>query len=83
MILNGILLLAQGLLELLLAPLSAINIVVDFLSSIPVVFQFFTIVCYIIPWSSIMPLILLVFTIISFKISIAILKTVWSFIPFV
>lgn len=82
MIIDLILLLLQGIVELLLLPVSALNVVVDFMSSIPVVFQFFTIVCYVIPWSSILPLIALVFAIIGFKISIAILKFIVNFIPF-
>lgn len=81
MIVDMILLLVQGVLEVLLLPLSAINIVIDFASSIPIVSQFLSIVAYILPWSNILPLIIIVIGIFLFRIAMAVIKAIWHFIP--
>ena len=60
MIVDGILLVFQGLVNLILAPLSVINIGVDLVSSIPYVTPFLQIVVYVLPWSNLMPLITLI-----------------------
>lgn len=83
MIVDMILLLVQGLLEVLLLPLSAINVVIDFASSIPVVSQFLAIVAYVLPWSNIMPLIVIVVGIFLFRIAMAVIKAIWHFIPII
>ncbi len=72
MILNGILLIFQGLLELLFAPISLFNITIDFVSSIPVVASFLQISAYLLPWSNIMPVVLLTIAMFLFRIAIAI-----------
>lgn len=72
MILNGILLIFQGLLELLFVPISLLNITIDFVSSIPVVASFLQISAYLLPWSNIMPVILLTIAMFLFRIAIAI-----------
>ena len=59
MIIDGILLIVQGFLNVLLMPLTAFNIGIDFLSSIPVVTSFLQLIAYILPWSNLMPLIIL------------------------
>lgn len=82
MITDAILLLFQGILNVLLLPLTVINIAVDFVSSIPVVTEFLQVAAYIIPWSNILPLILLVIALFIFRIALALVKTIWKFIPF-
>jgi len=72
LILNGILLIFQGLLELLFAPISLFNITIDFVSSIPVVASFLQISAYLLPWSNIMPVVLLTIAMFLFRIAIAI-----------
>ena len=52
MITDAILLLFQGILNVLLLPLTVINIAVDFVSSIPVVTEFLQVAAYMIPWSN-------------------------------
>lgn len=81
MIVNGILLLVQGLLEVLLLPLTGLNIAVDFLSSIPVVTEFLQIVAYLLPMDNLKPLFTIVIGIFIFRATIAIIKTIWKFIP--
>lgn len=82
MITDGILLVFQGLINIILSPLSIINISVDFISSITLVTQFLQIVVYILPWSNLMPLITLIITLSLFRIAVALVKLVVEFIPF-
>lgn len=83
MIIDGILLVLSGLLNILLSPLEVINISIDFLNSIPFVMQFFEIIAYVLPWGNFVPLFILVVGIIGFKIIISILKTIWDILPVV
>lgn len=82
MITDGILLVFQGLINIILSPLSIINISVDFISNITLVTQFLQIVSYILPWSNLMPLITLIITLSLFRIAVALVKLVVEFIPF-
>lgn len=82
MILDGILFVLKGILEILLAPLTVINIGVDFIASIPVITQFIQVVAYVLPWSNILPLVVLVVAIFVFRALIAFFKTLWAVIPF-
>ena len=82
MITNAILLLVQGVLNVLLLPLTAINIGVDLVSSLPVTTEFLQVAAYMIPWSNILPLILLIITFFIFRIGFAIVRVAWKFIPF-
>lgn len=82
MITDGILLVFQGLINIILSPLSIINISVDFISNITPVTQFLQIVAYILPWSNLIPLITLIITLSLFRIAVALVKLVVEFIPF-
>lgn len=82
MITDGILLVFQGLINIILSPLSIINISVDFISNITPVTQFLQIVAYILPLSNLMPLITLIITLSLFRIAVALVKLVVEFIPF-
>lgn len=81
MIVDGILLLIQGVLNVLLAPLSVINIVVDFVAGIPVVGSFINVVAYVLPWAKLLPLITLIVGIFTLRIGIALVRLVKGFIP--
>lgn len=82
MITDGILLVFQGLINIILSPLSIINISVDFILNITPVTQFLQIVAYILPWSNLMPLITLIITLSLFRIAVSLVKLVVEFIPF-
>ncbi len=82
MIVDLILLLVQGILNVLLLPLTVVNIAVDLVSSLPVTTEFLQVAAYMIPWSNILPLILLVISFLLFRAVLAIIKTIWKFIPF-
>lgn len=72
MILDLVLLVFQGLLDILLLPFTIINITIDLVSGIPLIVQFLQVVAYILPWSNILPLILLVIAIFVFRIAVAV-----------
>ncbi len=82
MIVDGILLVFQGVLNILLAPLTILNIGVDLISSIPYVTQFLQVVAYILPWSNLLPLIVVIISICMFRISLSFVKLILNFIPF-
>ena len=81
MIVNAILLLVQGVLNVLLAPLTIINIVVDFVAGIPVVGSFINVVAYVLPWAKLLPLITLIVGIFTLRIGIALVRLIKGFIP--
>lgn len=83
MIIDFVLVLVKGVLEILLLPLTAINVVVDVASSVPVVTEFLTIVAYVLPWTNILPLIIIVVGVVSFKIVLSLIKLIWHFIPII
>ena len=72
MIIDFILLILQGLLEIVLLPLSVFNVAIDFVSSIPVVTSFLQVVAYFLPWSNILPIIILIISIFTFRIGMAV-----------
>lgn len=82
MITNGILLVLQGVVNILLAPLAMINIAVDFIASIPVITQFIQVVAYVLPWGNLLPLIVLTIALFVLRIAISLIKTIWNLIPF-
>lgn len=82
MIIDGLLLLLQGALNIILMPLSAFNIAIDFLASIPIVENFLHVITYVLPWDNILPLVLLVFAIFIFRISVALIGLAKQIIPF-
>ena len=82
MIVDGLLLLLQGVLNIILLPLSALNIGIDFLASIPIVENFMQVIIYVLPWDNILPLIILVFAIFTFRIIVALIGIAKQLIPF-
>lgn len=80
MILDGILLIFQGFLEVLLLPLTTINIAIDFIGSIPIVAQFLQLVAYVLPWANLLPVFILTITLFLFRIVLALIKLVLSII---
>ncbi|MBP3831454.1 MAG: hypothetical protein ILA02_03680 [Clostridia bacterium] len=82
MIVDGLLLLLQGVLNIILLPLSALNIGIDFLASIPIVENFMQVITYVLPWDNILPLIILVFAIFTFRIIVALIGIAKQLIPF-
>lgn len=81
MITNGILLIFQNFLNIILLPLTVFNVVIDITSSIPFIAQFLQVVAYIVPWSNILPIILIMFSMFSFRIGMALIKLIIYIIP--
>ena len=81
MITNAILLVFQGVLNVLLAPLTVINIGIDFVAGIPVIGSFINLVSYVLPWGKLMPLITLIVGLFTFRIGLALVRLIKGFIP--
>ena len=82
MIVDLILLVLQGVLNILLLPLTVVNITVDFIGSIPVITEFLQVVAYVLPWTNLLPLISIVIVLFMLRIGIAVLKLFKDVIPF-
>ena len=65
----------------ILSPLSIIDVTVDLVTSIPVVTKFILFVAYVIPWDNLVPLFVIIFALIGFRIGIALVRFIISFIP--
>ena len=83
MILDLILTLIANILSIFLAPLEVINIGIDVISSIPVVVSFLQVIAYLLPWSNLLPLFIIVMAILNFKLIIATITALWKLLPFV
>ena len=81
MIVDAILLLVQGIVNFLLAPLELVNIGVDLVASIPIIGDFLNVVFYVLPMDNLMPLIILNVALFSFRIVISFIETLWNLIP--
>lgn len=76
MIIDGVLLVFQGVLNIFLLPISVLNIGIDFMSRIPFVTQFLQVVAYILPWSNLLPIFIAVIGIFVFRIGVALFKLI-------
>ena len=82
MIIDLFLLVLQGALNILLLPLTVVNIGVDLVGSIPVIAEFLQVIAYVLPWSNLLPLIILTVSLGIFRIAVAGVKAILSLIPF-
>lgn len=82
MIIDALLLLLQGALNVLLLPLTALNIAIDFVASFPIVESFLQVITYVLPWDNILPLIVLVFSTFTFRIIVSLIGLAKRLIPF-
>ena len=71
----------EFVLNLLLAPITVIDIGVNWLLGIEWVVDIINITAYVLPWSNILPLIFLVIAVFMFRIVIALIKTIWDLLP--
>lgn len=83
MIVDMILLVLQGILNILLAPLTVLNIGIDFIASIPVITEFIQIVAYVLPWNNLLLLFAVIFASFVFRVVLSLIKLVWHFIPLI
>lgn len=81
MITDLILSLSQSTLNIFFLPLAVVDVAIDIVSSLPVVAQFLQVVAYIVPWTNLIPIFVITISIFSFRIVIALIKLVFTFIP--
>ena len=65
----------------LLPALFMIDVAVDLVTSIPVVTKFILYVVYIIPWQNLVPLLVIVFALLGFRIVMALLRFILALLP--
>lgn len=82
MITDGLLSFLTSIASGLLAPLGVVDIAVDIVTSIPVVSKFVMFVVYVIPWSNLVPLFVIIFAIMGIRVGIAVIKFILGLLPF-
>lgn len=83
MITNAFLSLFTGFLNILLAPVGVIEFGIDLVNMIPSQFyDFMKVIFYILPIQNIMPVITITVSILIFKATIALVKLIIEFVPF-
>ena len=80
MIIEGIFNLLFLPIEILLAPLTVINFVVDSSIFAPIL-SFLNMATYLIPIKQLMPIVLFSVSLIIFKIVVSLVKTIWDVLP--
>lgn len=83
MVVDVLINIVSGIVNLLLAPLDVVNFVVDIVFSVSVVGDFIRVVAYLFPWEQITPLIFIVIGFFVFRGVIALIKTIWDVLPLV
>lgn len=81
MIVDGILLILQGIVNVLLAPLTVINWVSIKIENIAIIKNFINVIAYILPWKYITPLITFLIGLFVFRAVVALIKTIWELLP--
>ena len=81
MIIDMILLVLQSVCNIVLSPLTVLNIGVNFIDNIPIIGDVIAIIAYILPWGALLPLIGIVVGIFIFRISVSLIKTIWDLLP--
>lgn len=81
MITDGLLSFLTSIASGLLAPLGVVDIAVDIVTSIPVVSKFVMFVVYVIPWSNLVPLFVIIFAIMGIRIGVALIRFLLELIP--
>lgn len=82
MIIDGVLIILQGIVNILLAPLNVINWVVTTGISIGVISDFINIIAFILPWKNIVPIFTFIICMFGFRAIVSLIKTIWDLLPF-
>ena len=80
MLVEGILTVVFGIINILLMPLNVINFVFNALAFEPVV-EFINMALYLIPFQQLMPIFIFFVSMMVFRIAVAIIKTIWDLLP--
>ena len=81
MIINGFLLILQGIVNILWLPLVPFNWAITPGLSIGVISDFINIVAFILPWSNIVPIITFIVGMFAFRAIVSLIKTIWELLP--
>lgn len=81
MIVNLFIYVLQGIVNVLLAPLSVLNFVVDVTSHIAIVQGFVKVVAYLFPWGQLTPLVTFIVAMFIFRSVVSLIKTIWELLP--
>ncbi len=71
----------QGIVNVLLAPLSVLGFGIDVVLKIGVVQGFIKVVAYLFPWAELSPLISFIIAMFVFRGVVALIKTIWDLLP--
>lgn len=80
MIVEGILSVVFGLLNVLLMPLQVVTFGLNVLTFEPVL-QFINMALYLIPFKELMPIFIFFVSMMTFRIIISLIKTIWNLLP--
>mgnify|MGYP001079769923 FL=1 len=80
MIVEGILSVVFGIINLILMPLNVVNFVVNALSFEPII-EFINMALYLIPFKELMPIFVFFVSMMLFRIAVAFIKTIWDLLP--
>lgn len=81
MIVDGILVILQGIVNILLAPIQILNWVTTTAVSIGVISDFINIIAFVLPWKNIVPIITFIIGMFAFRAIISLIKTIWELLP--
>jgi len=82
MIIEGVISVIFGLINLLLMPLDVVNFGFNVLTLEPVK-QFIKMALYIIPFNELMPIFIFFASMMAFRIVVSLIKTIWDLLPIV
>lgn len=81
MIINLFIYVLQGIVNVLLAPLSVLNFGINVALKIGVVQGFIKVVSYLFPWAELSPLVSFIVAMFVFRSVVALIKTIWDLLP--
>lgn len=81
MIINLFIYVIKGIVNVLLAPLTVLDFVVDVTSKISIVQSFVKVVAYLFPWSQLSPLVVFIVSMFIFRSIVSLIKTIWDLLP--
>jgi len=82
MIVEGLLNVVFGLLNVLLIPLQIVDLGLSVITLEPVI-QFLNMALYLIPFKELMPIFVFFVAMMSFRVVVSLIKTIWDLLPIV
>ena len=80
MIIDGLVNIVFGFIDILLLPLQVINISFD-IEKIAPILQYFRMALYIIPFQELSPIFTIFVALMAFRIIVSLIKTIWNLLP--